>query len=263
MMMLWILLGAGAMDAQMVEYPAATYQMGHPTQEMGPYGNSWKSNELPPHSVSLSPFALDRTEVTAGAWVDFLNAHLEGAPEAAVHHHPLQPARWTGGLFEVRGDPDAPARMVSWYDAVTYCAWQERRLPTEAEWERAAKSTEDENQGYPWGTDRPGCTEAVFFTNRSLCAAEPQPVGSRSPDGDSAEGVADLSGNVAEWVWDGYAPYTEEAQTDPVGPDEAADRVVRGGGYRDSSDMLRSMARIGVAPHTRSEGIGFRCASSL
>ena len=258
--MLLLLLAAAPGD-HVAQYEASTFVMGHPEQDMGPYGNAWKSNELPPHEVTLSPFALDIHEVSAADWADFLNAHLQGAPQAAVHHHPLQPVKWNGERFEARDD--GPARMVSWYDAVTYCGWAGARLPTEAEWERAAKGLEDDNQGYPWGTDRPGCAEAVFFTNRSLCESSPQPPGSRSPAGDSAEGVADLAGNVAEWVWDVYAPYTSEAQVDPRGPDQGDSRVIRGGDYRSSSDMLRSMARQGVRPHTRSEGIGFRCASSL
>ncbi len=258
-----LLLGAGADSVGMAQYAESTFQMGHPQQDMGPYGNSWKSNELPPHEVSLSAFSLDVTEVTVGQWVDFLNAHLKGAPEASAHHHALQPVAWQGDGFAASGKEDEPIRMVSWYDAATYCAWVGKRLPTEAEWERAAKGVEDENQAFPWGPDRPGCTEAVFFTNRTLCADGPQPVGSRSPAGDSPEGVSDLSGNVAEWVFDRYGAYEADAQQDPTGPDEGDARVVRGGGYRDSSDMLRSMARIGVSAHTRSEGIGFRCASSL
>ncbi len=261
-MVLLLLLGAAPDAPQMAELPASTFQMGHPEQEMSPYGNSWKSNELPPHEVALSAFSLDTTEVTVAAWTAFLNAHLAGAPEARVHHHPHQPVSWDGARFEVQGAGDAPIRMVSWYDAATYCAWAEKRLPTEAEWERAAKGIEEPDQGFPWGRDWPSCRSAVFFTNRALCASSPQPVRSRSPDGDSPEGVADLSGNVAEWVFDRYGPYSPEAQTDPTGPTEGESRVVRGGGYRDSSDMLRSMSRLGVQPHTRSEGIGFRCASS-
>ncbi len=261
MLLFWLLLAA-APDAEMAVFEASNFQMGHPSQEMGPYGNSWKSNELPPHQVQLSSFALDLTEVTVSQWTEFLNAHLDGAPEAAVHHHPLQPVTWDGTRFLVVGDGTEPIRMVSWYDAATFCAWAKKRLPTESEWERAAKGIEEADQGFPWGRDWPTCSDAVFFTNRALCAPNPQPVGSRSPGGDSPEGVADLSGNVAEWVFDGYGPYTADDQVDPTGPEEAATRVVRGGGYRDSRDMLRSMARIGVKPHTRSEGIGFRCASS-
>ena len=135
--MLLLMLAAAPAD-HVAEFEASTFVMGHPEQDMGPYGNSWKSNELPPHEVTLSPFALDIHEVSAADWADFLNAHLKGAPEAAVHHHALQPVLWDGERFEAKGD--GPARMVSWYDAVTYCAWVGARLPTEAEWERAGVS---------------------------------------------------------------------------------------------------------------------------
>ncbi len=235
--------------------------MGHPDVPMGPYGNSWKSNELPPHEVTLSAFQLDQDEITVGQWVDFLNDHLEGAPQAAVHHHPLQPVVWDSGAFAAAsGEEHRPVRMVNWFDAVTYCAWQGKRLPTEAEFERAAKGMEEDDQGFPYGRDRPTCSEAVFFTNRALCEDKPAEVGSRSPAGDSAEGVSDLAGNVAEWVADRYGPYADEAQTDPTGPTTGEWRVLRGGGFRDSSDGLRTMARIGADPYSRSEGIGFRCA---
>jgi sulfatase modifying factor 1 len=280
-MVLWLMLACGGGDpgkewippklreietpiadtGAMTEIPGGTFIMGHPDEPMGPYGNSWKSNELPPHEVTVSSFWLDVDEVTVAEWVDFLDAHLQGAPEAAVHHHPLQPVTWDdGGFASATGEGSRPARMVSWFDAVTYCAWVGKRLPTEAEWERAAKGLEEADKGFPYGRDRPSCDEAVFFTNRALCEPGPASVGSRSPAGDSPEGVHDLAGNVAEWTSDWYGAYSSATETDPAGPDGGTRRVLRGGGFRDTSDGLRTMARLGVDPHSRSEGIGFRCA---
>jgi formylglycine-generating enzyme required for sulfatase activity len=246
---------------EMVFISGANFTMGHPDQAMGPYGNSWKSNELPPHAVTISGFYLDADEVTVEAWVSFLNTQRDGVPELEVHHHPLQAVEWASGAFQaLPGSEDKPIAMVNWFDAVTYCAWAGKRLPTEAEWERAAKGTEEEDKGFPYGRDRPTCDEAVFFTNLGLCESGPAVVGSRSPAGDTSDGVRDMAGNVAEWVWDRYGTYSGDEQVDPHGPSEGERRVLRGGGYRDTSDGVRTMARLGVSPYSRSEGVGFRCA---
>ncbi len=245
----------------MATVQGATYTMGHPDVAMGPYGNNWKSNQLPPHSVTVSTFLMDVTEVTVKDYVVFLNDLLP-QQAAGAHHHPLQPVRFVDGAFEPSTGSEAttPIRMVSWYDAATYCAWAGKRLPTEAEFELAMKGSEEDDRPYPWGRSKPTCETAVFFTNEALCASRPQPVGSVS--GDSPEGIADLSGNVAEWVRDWYAPYTAEAADNPVGPESGKHKVLRGGGFRDTSDGLRSMDRLGVAPTRRSEGVGFRCVVS-
>ena len=253
---------AAAPDTEnMATVSGATFTMGHPDVAMGPYGNNWKSNQLPPHTVTVATFLLDTTEVMVKDYARFLNDLLPHG-SAEPHHHPLQPLRFVDGAFEPARPHESttPIRMVSWYDAATYCAWAGKRLPTEAEFERAMKGADEVDRPYPWGRDRPTCDTAVFFTNEALCESRPQPVGSRSVDSYSPEGIADLSGNVAEWVSDWYAPYTADTLDNPRGPDTGQHKVLRGGGFRDSADGLRSMDRLGVAPARRSEGIGFRCA---
>ena len=85
-------------------------------------------------------------------------------------------------------------------------------------------------------------------------------VGSRSPAGDTPEGLQDMAGNVSEWVWDWYSTYSADAQENPIGPQNGRYKILRGGGFRETSDALRTRDRVPVDPSSRSEGVGFRCA---
>ena len=231
------------------------FDRGRAQEDAGPYGSEWKVNEMPQHSVTLSDFYMDSTEVTVAQWSSFLTD-----VDAERHHHPLQPVDWEEGEFVPEPDEaNRPIRQVSWYDAATYCAWAGKRLPTEAEWEYAAKGEEGER--WPWGASGLGCEYAVFFNGRSLCESIPAPVGERV-DGDSPFGVSDMAGNVAEWVWDRYGDYSCDALDNPVGPSEGSYRVIRGGGFREGRDSIRTTFRFGAPPDKRSEGVGFRCAVS-
>jgi formylglycine-generating enzyme required for sulfatase activity len=245
----------------MVAFEASTFTMGYPDTDPGPYGNHWKETAQPAHEVSLSAFHIDAFEVTVGDWADFLGA-LQG-DAAAAHYHPLQPVSWTdAGIAPLSGEEERPARHVSWYDAAAFCGWLGKRLPSEAEWERAARGDDpEEPRNYPWEEGGPSCTVATYYTNRTLCAEDPLPVGS-TPDGDTPDGLSDMGGNVSEWVNDWYDRYTEDAVSDPRGPDSGSYKILRGGGFRETSDAMRSTDRVVADPASRSEGIGFRCAVS-
>jgi formylglycine-generating enzyme required for sulfatase activity len=242
----------------MVTIDAGSFDMGHEAATPGPYGAEWKENELPRHEVALSAYRMDRSEVTVAAWLDFVAepAHV------AAHHHPLQPLDWDASGLSVRpGWGDRPIHQVSWYDAVAYCAWRGARLPTEAEWERAARGPDDDRR-YPWGTAGATCDLAVYTTVASPCESSPQPAGSRSPAGDSPEGLVDMAGNVAEWVADRYGSYDSAEVSDPRGPEGGRPRVVRGGSFRERGAAIRTLSRWGVTPDRRSDALGFRCAVS-
>ena len=210
------------------------------------------ADELDAHPVVLSDFWIDRTEVTVGAYGQCVEA---GACTAL-----RQPGAkaWTRAA-------DLPMTLVTWDDAARFCTWRGARLPTEAEWERAARGWA--GRTYPWG----------HVLNPKLCNhgrfawdplddddgfAELAPVGS-FPAGATPEGVVDLAGNVEEWVADWYAPgYGSEQAVDPRGPESGELRVVRGGSYQSGRPWLRAAARSYDVPARRRSWRGFRCARS-
>ncbi len=213
------------------------------------------ANEAPLHRVTLSAFWLDRTEVTIG---DYARCVATGRCRAL----PL-------GQGATRFDHDRfPASLVTWEEAKTYCEYRGARLPTEAEFERAARGVG--GRRFPWGDLYNAHASnhgrlAWQATDPSDGFAELAPVGS-FPAGRTPDGFLDLAGNVAEWVADRYAPEYEDADaTDPQGPPLASStpaRVVRGGDYRSAAPWLRGAAREAEEPGTRRPWIGFRCARS-
>lgn len=237
----------------MVRIPAGTFAMGHADEPFAPYGSEWKENELPRHSVTLREYYIDRDEVTAAEYAAFL-----GAGGAPLHHRRHQAVVKTSERYAAApGREREPITFVSWADAEAYCAWAGKALPTEAEWERAAKGGAGERR-FPWGDEAPTCERAVLFA-RVDCEPGVAPVGSRSPQGDSPDGCRDMAGNVAEWTADWYGPYSEDAAEDPTGPAEGTLRVMRGGNFRDPPAAVRTTARWGAEPTAYSEAVGFRC----
>jgi formylglycine-generating enzyme required for sulfatase activity len=210
-------------------------------------------DELPPRVITLSAYFIDRTEVTVAAYGRCVELGRCQAP-------PYE----SGAARFARAD--FPVSLVTWDDARRYCEFRGARLPTEAEFERAARGTRART--YPWGDlynshfanhgrlgwDRTSDTDGF---------AELAKVGSL-PWGATPEGIADLAGNVAEWVSDRYqSPYDLADTADPRGPsDNRLPRVVRGGGYESGAAWLRGAARTPVAEDTRSPSIGFRCVRS-
>ncbi|MEZ4294915.1 MAG: formylglycine-generating enzyme family protein [Polyangiaceae bacterium] len=208
------------------------------------------ANELSAHEVYLSAFWIDRTEVTVAQYRTCSGAGV--CPEL--------PYASGGTRFDV---PDFPAVMVSWPDARRFCAWVGGGLPTEAQWERAARGARGNR--YPWGN-----VYNPFLANHGRLAwddlddsdgyLEMAPVGSFL-DGATADGIVDLAGNVEEWVADFYAPSYEEASVmDPKGPSSGDERVLRGGSYAHQRAGLRSSARGHALPDERRSYRGFRCA---
>jgi formylglycine-generating enzyme len=212
-------------------------------------------DELPQRVIRLSAFWIDRKEVTVGEYARCV---------AAGHCRPLP---FEGGARRF-DRPRYPASLVTWNDARAYCAFRGARLPTEAEWERAARGRE--GRRYPWGNlynDRRANHGRFAWspTDDRDGYAELAPVG-RFPQGATPEGVFDLAGNVAEWVHDRYVPrYLEQDLDDPQGPEPplaGPARVVRGGSFEDAAPWLRGAARRAADPNTRSPTIGFRCAAN-
>lgn len=208
--------------------------------------------EMEAHEVVLSAYAIDRTEVTVAAF-DRCVAAGRCAP----------PPYWAGGERFHR--PELPVSLVTWDDAAAYCRFAGGRLPTEAEWERAARGPN--RRRYPWGdVYNPRLanhgTVALDQHDDTDGYEELAPVAS-FPDGRTPDGIDDLAGNVAEWVADAIdepaaARYPPASDVDPVRTGGAY-RVVRGGGFRSGAAMLRGAAREFRLASTREPTIGFRC----
>ncbi len=210
-------------------------------------------DELVPRHVSLSDYLLGRREVTVAEYGRCVETGLCSAPPLAAG----------GKRFDL---PDYPVTMVSWHDAATYCRWAGGRLPTEAEWERAARGTV--GRRFPWGNVynpfllNGGRFSVDAFDDRDGYA-ELAPVGS-FPLGRTPDGIDDLAGNVEEWVADYYAPaYPEADEHDPVGPDTGDEKVLRGGSFAHGRAWQRGANRAHDLPSSRRYWRGFRCAWSV
>lgn len=216
----------------------------------GPFimGGGPEPDEQPRRIVVVAPFSIDADEVTRAEYA---------ACVAAGACRPAAGAR-AGDAASRR-----PVTGVSWSDADTYCKWAHKRLPTEAEWERAARGTD--GRIYPWG-DTPDCARANFgnYDGEGRCPSNPgRPVdvGSFPGDGDGGA-LHDLAGNVWEWVADWYDPryYAHAPSRDPRGPRRGERRVVRGGACCSMFGLPRASNRNAFPPDYRDDDLGFRCA---
>ena len=207
------------------------------------------ADEQPPHSVVLSAFAIDRTEVTVGAYRACVDAGVCSPPGD----------HWPACNGAVADRSDHPINCVGFGQARDYCAFVGKRLPTEAEWEKAARGTD--RRVSPWGSHPPVC-ELVNFAG---CEFSTAPVGSR-PRGASPYGALDMAGSVLEWVSDFYdeAYYGVSPGVDPSGAASGFFRVARGGSYYGYPRYLRTSIRDPMDPPFEGDYIvGIRCARSL
>lgn len=224
---------------EMVYIPAGTFLMG---------SAEGREDAQPVHAVSLDAYWMDRTEVTNAMYATCVDAGYCDPPHRDVSLTRLD------GYFRVAAFADHPVLFVDWSDAQTYCAWAGRRLPTEAEWERAARG--EDGRTYPWGHDTPSCSLANFHG----CEGDTAAVGSR-PDGASPYGLYDMAGNVWEWVADWYQPGygTSSPVSNPAGPSRGEGRVVRGGSWDYGSASLQAASRNYFGARSANYYLGFRC----
>jgi len=207
--------------------------------------------ESPRREIFVDGFMLDKFEVTVARYAAFLQATGNIKP----------PEDWE--TADLMAGANLPIVGVDWQDANSYCRWAGKRMPTEAEWEKAARGADERK--YPWGNDPPMSDHARFGQSyrNPVYKDGVAPVGSYSK-GTSPFGIHDLSGNVSEWVADWFSEgFPRSDLRNPKGPDVGTDKVLRGGGWYDQADRITSTKRFHATPGFRSEDVGFRCASDL
>jgi formylglycine-generating enzyme required for sulfatase activity len=219
----------------LVEVPAGAFIMGCDLE----LDDECLEDEMPMHTVTLAAFEIDLTEVTQDAFTACVTAGACDPPAC----------EWNCDATEI------PAGCITIEQAEDYCAWADRRLPTEAEWEKAARG--EDGVKFPWGNGEPDCTLA----NMAGCGNEATPVGSL-PDGASPYGALDMGGNVVEMVSDWYDPsyYEQSPSTDPTGPATGTRYGGRGGGFLSEPTWHRAAKRDWYDIIDEAPSLGFRCA---
>jgi rhamnose transport system permease protein len=224
-------------EVEMVEVPAGAFTMGD---------NGGDPKEAPAHEVNLPTFYMDKFEVTNANFAAFVQAtgYQTDAEKAG--------AKQTWQTYAVAGKENHPVVKVTFNDAQAFCAWMGKRLPTEAEWEKAARGTDQRE--FPWGDLWDTTRANVKLSGLRGTAA----VGSFA-SGASPYGAEDMSGNVAEWTSSPFVAYPGSTYQDPQYNPDA--RVIRGGGWFDEQNQVRTTSRNGGFINTANDDLGFRCAS--
>lgn len=232
---------------EMVLIPAGDFIMG---------SDKGRENQRPAHTVYVDAFYIDRYPVT--------NEEYKRFADATGHPVPCYDVEWADP-YDYNWDPETrtppkgkekhPVVLVTWEDAIAYAAWAGKRLPTEAEWERAARGTG--GRRWPWGDEfaEGHCNTKEAKVNGTT------PVGQYSPDGDSPEGVGDMVGNVWECTSSLFRPYPYDANDGRESQEASGWRVLRGGSWRNDLDLARCTARLDW-DFLFNNNVGFRCVVS-
>ncbi len=227
--------------------------------EMGAEGDPASADEGPKHKVSVHAFLIGKYEVTNAQYHAFVKATGHRVPEN--DSDPTKFSVWKGDQ-PLESAEELPVINVSWDDAVAFCKWNGARLPTEAEWEKAARGTD--GRIYPWGNEPPSGNRANYsfdpvslWDGTASLAKKDQYEFGRSP-----YGAFEMAGNIWEWAQDWYDEnyYKSSPPENPTGPASGENRVIRGGSWRNTAEMLRAANRNKHVPTSRRVYIGIRCA---
>jgi formylglycine-generating enzyme required for sulfatase activity len=223
----------GKDGAPTVLVPAGTFPMGVPKGD-----RDGGRDEYPRHEVFLDAYYIDKFEVTNGQYLEFVRTTGHRTPQ-----HPKDTTRslWKDAMMP-ESVADRPVINVDWYDADAYCRWAGKRLPTEAEWEKAARGTDDRR--FPWGNVEP-THKHLNYNQRWQGEKTLMPVGSYEA-GRSPYGAYDMAGNVWEWVADWYDPlyYERSPVENPQGPESGTHKVLRSSGWEVETPLVRSVTRV-------------------
>jgi len=240
-----------------VSVPAGEFKMGSARMD----DPQTLDEEVPQHTVYLDAYWIDQTEVTNARYA------LCVADNGTCTRPGSTASLSRSDYYENPLYAGFPVIHVNWNQAAAYCAWAGRRLPSEAEWEKAARGPE--GRIFPWGQALDGslanycdinCTNGWKDTNFDDGYVDTAPAGDY-PAGASVYGVLDMAGNVYEWVADWYGPYSRTMQENPVGPASGLEHIIRGGSWGDDSAHIRAATRSHInIPDYATDFIGFRCA---
>ena len=217
---------------------------------MGSPDGEGDTDEHPRHQIYLDAFYIDKFEVTTSRYAKFFQETNRSKPDY-----------WPVNVLGQHGNK--PVVGVDWNDATAYCSWAGKRLPTEAEWEKSARGTDQ--RLYPWGSQPPNEQRANYdhccdFKDYGAVTD----VGSYEA-GKSPYGTYDMAGNVWEWVTDWYGEnyYSKSPERNPKGPSSGEYRVIRGGSWDNGPGNVRSALRVRLTPTLRLDSLGFRGAQDL
>ena len=230
---------------EMIQIPAGEFLMGS-KQEKG------RRDEKPQRIIFLDTYEIDAYEVSNERYLNFINKTQRKEP----------PNPYSKGLLsELTGIGNLPVVQVTWYDAVDYCRWTGKQLPTEAQWEKSARG--EKGLVFPWGNTSPS-TEKINFQKNWEGTKTLWPV-NKDLNSSSSYGLKGMAGNVREWVQDWYAPdyFENSPKKNPTGPEQGILKVIKGGSWHSFKADVRSASRGKGGFALKTDGIGFRCARTM